>query len=130
MPSCTTRHLYLFFRKIILPVVLVSGFTSLAHAQNKPAEKNSSIQHLSPLLLSAPGKSIKPASNLNQHFKRPGNQLMNWPDYPLTAAQIMERDKTYDQPIGQQLARSIAESYIKSILDGKNKKPVASVPKF
>ncbi|MBK7374597.1 MAG: hypothetical protein IPJ02_03255 [Chitinophagaceae bacterium] len=130
MRSANSSYLYLLFRKTILPVVLVSGFTSLAHAQNKPAEKASSIHHLSPLLLSAPGKSIKPASDLNQYFKRPGNQLMNWPDYPLTAAQIMERDKKYDQPIGQQLASSIAESYINSILDGKNKKPVASVPKF
>ena len=54
---------------------------------------------------------------------------MYWPNYPLTAAQIAERDKKYNRPIGQQIADEILESTINSLIYGK-KKPVAVRPKF
>ncbi|MBL0183650.1 MAG: hypothetical protein IPP96_15715 [Chitinophagaceae bacterium] len=115
-------------------IVLMLCFASLTHAQNKLVASNTSPNHLSPLLVSSFKKPVKPIENLNEYFKSPDNQLMFWPNYPLTAAQIEARQREWDrrnsQSLGQQIAGDIAESYIKSLINGINKKPVANVPKF
>lgn len=130
MRSGSIRYLYLFSRKIFMSIVLVLCLASRSHAQNMPAEKDSGFHHLNPLLHSSFKKPVKPAPGLNEHFKRPNNQLMSWPNYPLTAAQIAERDRRLNEPVGKQIAEEIIGSYINAVMTGKNKKPVASVPKF
>lgn len=134
MLSGSKRYLYLFPRKTIMSIVLMLGFASLTQAQNKLKATNTSPNHLSPLLVSSFKKPAQPVENLNEHFKSPANQLMFWPNYPLTAAQIEARQREWDrknsQSLGQQIAGDIAEAYIKSIISGRNKKPVATAPKF
>jgi len=134
MLSGSKRYLYLFPRKTILSIVLILGLCPLLPAQNKLATANSSPNHLSPLLVSSFKKPARPVENLNEHFKSPDNQLMFWPNYPLTATQIEARQREWDrrnsQSLGQQIAGDIAETYIKSIISGRNKKPVATAPKF
>jgi len=89
-----------------------------------------STDRLSPLLTSAFKKQAKPRSDLNEHFKRPNNQLMYWPNYPLTVWDISQRDQKYDRSVGQQIIGSIAESYVNYLLYGRSRKVVANIPKF
>jgi len=134
MLSGSKRYLYLFSRKTILSIVLAMVFASPAQAQNKLKASSDSSRHLSPLLVSSFKKPVRPAENLNEHFKSPSNQLMFWPNYPLTAAQIEARQREWERrnsySLGEQIAGDIAEAYIKSIISGINKKPVAVVPRF
>lgn len=109
-----------------LAMVFLFHTNSLA----QQARNNDSSKALSPLLSNAFKKHPKTDPRLNDHFKRPNNQLMYWPNYPLTAWEIEQRDKKYDRSIGQQITSSIAESYVNYLLYGRNRKPVASIPKF
>jgi phosphoglycerol transferase MdoB-like AlkP superfamily enzyme len=59
-------------------------------------------------------------------YTRPDNQLMSWPNYPLTAVQIEQRNKQWEQD--NKLSNKIAKDVITSILS-KKKKP-AVIPKF
>ncbi|WP_462238926.1 hypothetical protein [Ferruginibacter sp.] len=64
--------------------------------------------------------------HLKLNYARPNNQLMSWPNYPLTAAQIEQRDKQWEQD--NKLSNVIAKDIITSILSKKKK--VAVIPKF
>jgi hypothetical protein len=59
-------------------------------------------------------------------YTRPNNQLMSWPNYPLTAAQIEQRDKQWEQD--NKLSNIIAKDIVTSMLSKKKK--VAVIPKF
>ena len=100
------------------------------YAQNDVSKKDSSNLHLNPLLLSSFKKPVKPNPSLNEHFKSPNNQLMYWPNYPLTAAQIEERDKRNNRPFKEQIVHDVIDSYIDGLIKGKPKKPVAKPPHF
>ena len=130
MVPATNKYWQFFPCKTVLTIAFDFGSVSLLQAQNKPEEKSNPGQHLNPLLFSSFKKPVKPAADLNERFKRPTNQLMSWPNYPLTAQQIMQRDEKYNQPIGKQILNEMAESYINSLLNGRNKKPVAVRPRF
>lgn len=130
MVPATNKYRQFFPGKTVLTIALALGFVSLLQAQNKLEEKSIPGQQLNPLLFSSFKKPVKPATDLNERFKRPTNQLMSWPNYPLTAQQIMQRDRKYDQPIGKQILNEMAESYINSLLNGRNKKTVAVRPRF
>jgi hypothetical protein len=123
-------HLPFSLQKTILSMVLILFFGLSACAQNNLIKKDTTGSTLNPLLYTSFKNSIKPGPNLNERFKSPNNQLMYWPNYHLTAAQVEERLRRYDQPVLKQIAREIAESYINSLLNGKNKKPVVSTPRF
>jgi len=122
-------HLRFSVQKTILSMVLILFLGLSACAQHNLSKDTTGI-NLNPLLYTSFKNPIKPGTNLNERFKRPNDQLMYWPNYALTAAQIEERDRKYDQPVLKQMAQEIAESYINSLLNGKNKKPVVSAPKF
>ncbi|MEO6541411.1 MAG: hypothetical protein ABIN74_10485, partial [Ferruginibacter sp.] len=70
---------------------------------------------------------------LAEYIKPTKHELMYWPNYPLTAAQVEARNKEWDRkfnrPIGQQIVGEIVDSYINTILYGK-KQVVAVRPKF
>lgn len=130
MVPAVNKYKQFFHLKTGLTIVLSLGFALVLQAQNKLQEKSSPGHQLNPLLMASFKKPARPASDLNERFKRPTNQLMSWPNYPLTAQQIMHRNRKYEQSIGQQIVSDIAESYINAILDGRNKKPVATRPRF
>ncbi len=114
---------------MVLLLLVMAVFGSGAAAQDV-LQKKDTVKHLSPMLIASFKKPATPARNINDRYKMPNKQLMYWPNYPLTAAQIMARDAKYDRPLGKQIASDIAESYVNYLLYGRNKKPVASVPKF
>ena len=110
-------------------VILFLFLISSAQSQNDPFKKDTIPFHIDPLHISLK-PSPKANPELNEHFKRPENELMSWPNFPLTAAQIDYRDKKNNDPYLKQLGREIIESYINGILSGKKNKPVAEVPRF
>ncbi|HNF01647.1 MAG TPA: hypothetical protein PLH62_04600 [Ferruginibacter sp.] len=128
MPCRSTRSVSRSLGTTLPTLAMVFLFHTNSLAQQ--ARNNDSSKALSPLLSNAFKKHPKTDPRLNDHFKRPNNQLMYWPNYPLTAWEIEQRDKKYDRSIGQQIASSIAESYVNYLLYGRNRKPVASIPKF
>jgi hypothetical protein len=117
------------FKKIFLTASLLLGFGLLSQAQIWTSFNYNAHTKLNPLFVSTFKKQVKPVPGLNERFKTPNNQLMSWPNYPLTAAQITYRDRQYDQSVGQQIISDVAGSYINAILSGKNKKPVVVSPK-
>ena len=77
------------------------------------------------------------AMHINPPYKpfvlRKGGELMHWPNYPLTAAQIIARQADWQrrnsQTIGEQIASDIIKNRVNALIYGK-KMPVAVVPKF
>jgi hypothetical protein len=69
-------------------------------------------------------KTVRPFTHVD--YTRPNNQLMNWPNYPLTTEQFDERARYQDE--NRKLQSVIAGEVLKSLLSKKNK--VAAIPKF
>lgn len=124
------NYFHFFNLKTITGIALISILASTAVAQNGPIKKDTFSFHINPQYISSFKDMLKANPNLNEHFKRPNNQLMSWPNYPLTAAQIEQRDKKYYLPWGQQLVSDIIGTYLNGVINSKKDKPAASVPKF
>ena len=136
------KYLPLFLQRTGLCIVLVLVFGLAAFSQNYLLQKDTFNLHLNPILVSAIKNPVKPNPTLNERFKHPNNQLMYWPNYPLTAAQIEARNREWDRnnnlPIGQRIAKDAIEIFIlepllynsvNSLIYGR-KIPPAKVPKF
>ena len=128
MLICCNKYLSYFLQRSIFSIGLILAFVIAVPAQNNNNESSTDHFNLNPLLRSS-FKPIKAHPLLTGYVKPTKHELMYWPNYPLTAAQIAERDKKYNRPIGQQIADEILESTINSLIYGK-KKPVAVRPKF
>ena len=128
MLFCCNKYLSYFLQRSIFSIVLILAFVTAVPAQNNNNESSTDHFNLNPLLRSS-FKPIKAHPLLPGYIKPTKHELMYWPNYPLTAAQIAERDKKYNRPIGQQIADEILVSTINSLIYGK-KKPVAVRPKF
>lgn len=133
MLSGSPRYLYLSCQRTIACIVLLLLFASQAQAQNKLNPATDLPNHLSPLLVSSFKHPPRPISNLNEHFKRPTNQLMSWPNFPLTYAEIEARDREwerrYNRPFVEQVASDIIKSYVNTLIYGKPYTP-AKLPRF
>jgi hypothetical protein len=119
---------YAFFRlKLILSCLFTVLFTWGATAQNKPAVKDSAYFLKSFLNQAAPKKSALIANPvIKTRYARPNNQLMSWPNYPLTAYQIQQRDKQLAE--SRKLKNVIANDVLKSLLSKKT--TIAVIPRF
>ena len=126
----SNKYFLLYLPGIVLTLVPLLVFGLTVSAQNGLLKKDTSRLSLSPILFSAFKQPVKPNPLLNERLKRPGNQLMNWPNYPLTAAQIAQRDAKYDQPVVKQIVEDVLGTYVNGIINGKSRKPAASLPKF
>lgn len=71
-------------------------------------------------------KEKRRRDHVKLNYATPDNQLMSWPNYPLTAAQIDQRNKQWEQD--NKLSNAIAKDVITSILSKKKK--IAVLPKF
>ena len=64
---------------------------------------------------------------------RKGGELMHWPNYPLTAGQIIARQTEWqrrnNQSIGEQIASDIIKNKVNALIYGRKTTP-AAVPKF
>ena len=128
-----TKYLSLFMQKILLNIIFIAAFSINASAQNNNVNSDSNKIKLSPLLLSSFKKPLKVNPLLAEKIKPTKFELMYWPNYPLTAAQIEARDREWQrrkkQTIGEQIASDIIKNQINSLIYGK-KMPVAVAPRF
>ena len=140
MLFCSNKYLDRIFQKTTAGFVLLMIFSTAAYSQDKLQQKDSFLtRRLSPLFVSAykhPVRLMIPYVNppYKPYTVRPGRELMCWPAYPLTAAQIEARNREWDkknsQSLGKQIANDIIETTVEGIINGRNKKPVAVRPKF
>lgn len=136
MLLCYSKYLYRFMQRIFIILVFMGAFTLTSSAQ----DNNSNVvkrSTLNPLLISAFKKSVKPNPMLSEYIKPRKHELMYWPNYPLTAAQVevryRESERRNKQTLGGQILSDITSDIIKnqvnSLMYGR-KMPVAVAPKF
>ena len=117
-------------QKLLLNIVFITGFAINVSAQNNNADSNLNRVTLSPLLLSVFKKPLQANPLLAEKIKPSKFELMYWPNYPLTAAQIAARDARANQSPGAKIASDIIDSYINSLLYGRKKSLVVATPIF
>jgi hypothetical protein len=139
----SNKYLYNLLQRKIIGLVLLMFFSMAAYAQNTLLTNNSLfILPASPVVVSISKKPvqlmtlhIKPA--YKPYFVKRGGELIHWPNYPLTAGQIIARQEQWqrrnDQSFGQKVAGDIANEIVRNkvnaLIYGK-KMPVAVVPRF
>lgn len=133
MICSSTKSLYTLLFKTV-PVMLVILFSTLSvFSQNNTTYTSTDTAHLNPFFYTALKKPIKTNPLFAERIKPSKNELMYWPNYPLSAAQIDARQREWErknnQPFGQQIASDIISNAAKNIIYGK-KMPPATVPKF
>ncbi|MBK7885427.1 MAG: hypothetical protein IPJ81_17785 [Chitinophagaceae bacterium] len=118
------KYLQLPILKVCFNIVLVLFLCTKAPAQITYVIKDSyDIKNN----LSNSITSVKTQHSFQRiDYTPPNNQLMSWPDYPLTTSQIEQRNEKWKQD--HKLSNIIAKDIVESILSKKKK--VAVVPKF
>jgi hypothetical protein len=117
------HHLY----SIILCMSIAVFFSLDGKAQVKPIVKDSLhivTKHFSRVSFK---DSIKTRPAYTYIYKAPSNELMFWSNYPLTSAQIEQRQKVEEH---RKVLPAIGESIVESYLNNKKKKRTAVVPAF
>ena len=125
----SNKYLSIYLPKIIFVLLLSFGFALAANSQLPGFSKDSSHTPLSPLLLAALRKPVKPNPLIAERMKPSKYELMYWADYYLTQDQIKARYSKYNQPFASRVADDIISSYVNYLLYGKKTTP-ASIPKF
>lgn len=117
----------MIIRKKYFTVALLVVFSSLtvnAQYQKNPANSPDTVNTL------AFYHTVKnaPATRQYLHLKytRPNNQLMSWPNYPLTPEEFMRRADENNR--NNKPGNAVAKDIITSILSKKKK--IAVIPKF
>ena len=139
MLFCIHKYLNCFLQRKITGIVLLMIFSTAAYAQNTPLPKDTLLTpHISPVVVSI---HKKPAPLMTLHINPPykpfvlrkGGELMHWPNYPLTAGQIIARQTDWqrrnNQSFGEKVASDIIKNRVNALIYGK-KTPVAVAPKF
>ena len=133
------RHKYLtgFLLKPLVTIGFIFSFSIAASAQVYYNDVVGKYPKISPLLFGAFRKPLKPNPLLSEYVKPSKYELMYWPYFPLTSAQVEARDREWERrnkkTIGGQIVsditRDIIKNQVNSLLFGK-KMPVAVPPKF
>ncbi len=118
-----------FLQKATLLLCCCLFAASAIWAQQNNLNKDSNSKLLNPLLYNSFKNNVPANSLLAAYIKPAKGELMYWPNYPLTAAQIAERDRRNEQSLGQQIAGQIIETTINNLIYGR-KSPVAVRPRF
>ena len=133
------KYLCYFSQRKIIVFVLLMIFSITGYAQVTVRLRDTLITApVNPLFFSS---NKKPNQLMTMHINPPykpfvlrkGGELMHWPNYPLTTAQIIARQADWQrrnsQTIGEQIASDIIKNRVNAWIYGK-KMPVAVVPKF
>ena len=115
--------------KCFVTIVFTLSFALASYAQTVEADINSTHVELNPLFRSAFKNPVKANPLLAECIKPSKYELMCWPNYPLTAAQIAERQRKNNEPFGKQIADDIISTVVSNIIYGKKTAP-AKIPKF
>lgn len=135
----SAKYLPLLLQRKLIGCVLLMLFSAAGYSQNIPMVKDSLFTRpVSPVVVSI---SKRPVQLMRLHinppykpfFARKGGELMHWPNYPLTAAQIIARQADWqrrnNQSVGEQIASDVIQGQINSILNGRKTKS-AVIPRF
>jgi hypothetical protein len=99
------------------------------YAQTDTTKKDISVSRV---VFKTPSKSAyattKPLTPYQYHA--PTNQLMFWPNYPLSATEIEAKRRLESKSFGLQVTESIAKQVVTSLIKGTRKTPDASLPRF
>lgn len=68
------------------------------------------------------------SSKVTYTYKKPSGELMSWPNYPLTAAQIAARDK--EDEANSKPVPYLVNQVVNTLLNGKKQHRPAQVPRF
>ena len=137
MLSGCNKYFNHFLLKPMLTIGFVFSFSIAASSQIYYNAVVGKYPRMNPLLYAAFKKPVNPILLLSEYVKPSKYELMYWPDFPLTPAQLEARDREWERrnnrPFGQQILSDIATEIIKyqvnSLIYGK-KMPVAVAPKF
>ena len=122
MIFCSSKYLISKHHKVLAALAVLLTVTGAAGAQIKnPVAANNPLYFYNSIKVEQPARSY---TKLN--YKRPNNQLMSWPNYPLTAAQAEQRmnQNARDNKFSHKVAKDIITAVF------SKKKPVAVIPKF
>ena len=126
------KNLNSFMQKTFITFVFICLFTLASSAQIYDVKTVGKYPLMSPLLLDAFKKPLKPNPLLSEYVKPSKHELMYWPYFPLTIAQVEARNREWErknrQSIGEQIAGDIIKSSVNALIYGKS--PVAVAPKF
>lgn len=126
------KYLKHFLLKPVLIVGFILSFSAAASAQVYLNDVVGKYPKMNPLLYTAFKKPAKPNPLLSEYIKPSKYELMYWPNFPLTPAQVEARDREWERknnrPIGEQIAGDILKSSVNRLIYGK--KPVAVKPRF
>jgi hypothetical protein len=120
------QYLRLPMQKSIAIMAVLLLVCILATAQNKPVFTDSTNYLKSFLNQSHNTNKLTPNPTVKTRYARPNNQLMSWPNYPLTAYQMEQRSKQLSE--NRKLKNVIANEVIKVLLTKKT--ATAVIPKF
>lgn len=110
---------------------------SVLSAQTVNVKARTNEFEINPLLLTAFKKPVQATPMLAERMKPSKYELMYWPNFPLTAAQIKARDSKWERKnrktIGGQIVSDVASDIIKTQVNSlvySKKSPVAVAPRF
>ena len=132
MLLCRNKYLTGFLLKPIVTIGFIFSFSIAASAQVYYNDVVGKYPLMNPLLYAAFKKPLKPTPLLSEYVKPSKYELMYWPYFPLTIAQVEARNREWErknkQSIGEQIAGDIIKSSVNALIYGK--KPVVVAPKF
>jgi len=124
---CTSaKYLYFKLHRPLMGIIVIICCSLNTTAQHSPAAKDSSSTQKR-LYYYHSFTSSKPAHPYTKiDYTRPNNQLMSWPNFPLTATEIERRHRVAEQE--SKPSSVIAKDIITNLLKKKTK--TAVIPKF
>lgn len=111
---------YFFFTSVLL--LLSSGSIGQVTLASKTIADTGN--HLNYYHLLSPAKPARPYTKLN--YNPPTNQLMSWPNYPLSAEGVIRNMDQHERD--NKLSNQIIKDIVTSLLS--KKKRVAVIPKY
>ncbi len=126
------KYLTGFLLKPIVTIGFIFSFSIAASAQVYYNDVVGKYPLMNPLLYVAFKKPLKPNPLLSKYVKPSKHELMYWPYFPLTIAQVEARNREWErknkQSIGEQITGDIIKSSVNALIYGKS--PVAVAPRF
>lgn len=129
MQKACTKQLFLVLQNTTFCILTMLFFSLPTYSQNIFAKSDADSGKLNPLFIAALKKPIKANPILAERIKPTKHELMYWPNFPLTAAQIEARDRLRNRSLGRQISDDIIKNYVNTLMYGK-KIPPAVIPKF
>jgi hypothetical protein len=122
----SATYLYFMLHRPLIGVIAILCCCFSATAQSKPPAKDSSNTQSRLFYYHSftSSKLTRPYTKID--YTRPNNQVMSWPNFPLTATEIERRHRVAEQE--SKVSSVIAKDIITNMLKKKTK--VAVIPRF